>query len=96
VPGPWPRVATVSAATQGCGPAIQDAVSKVRAGRNAVHLSGVLARFGGWRPMVRRMRLERSWGDIVRLLNRDTAGSWTAEPQALLELRGASRIEQET
>ena len=30
-------------------------------------------------PTVRRMRPDQPWGDVVRVLNRDSAGAWTVE-----------------
>ena len=50
-----------------------DAIRKVRAGRDAAHLNGVLAHLDFWLPTVRRMRPAEPWGDVVRVLNRTTA-----------------------
>jgi hypothetical protein len=48
------------------------ALRKLRASRDATHLNGVLAQLG-------RMRPEQPWGDVVRVLNGDTARPWTVE-----------------
>jgi hypothetical protein len=55
------------------------ALRKLRASRDATHLNGVLAQLDSWLPTVRRMRPEQPWGDVVRVLNRDTARPWTVE-----------------
>jgi hypothetical protein len=39
----------------------------------------ILAGLDNWLPTVRRMRPGQPWGDVVRVLNRTTDGSWTAE-----------------
>ena len=49
-----------------------DAIRKLRAGRDAAHLDGILAGLDGWLPTVRRMRPGQPWGDVVRVLNRTT------------------------
>jgi DNA invertase Pin-like site-specific DNA recombinase len=56
-----------------------DAVRKTRASRAAAHLDGVLARLDSWLPTVRRMRPDQPWGDVVRVLNRGNASTWTVE-----------------
>jgi len=61
-----------------------DAIRKVRARRDAAHLDGVLAQLDSWLPIVRRMRPDQPWGDVVRVLNRGHdqqagAATWTAE-----------------
>ncbi len=56
-----------------------DAIRKVRASRDAAHLNGVLAQLDTWLPTVRRMRPAQPWGDVVRVLNRITASTWTVE-----------------
>jgi len=55
------------------------AIRKLRASRDATHLNGVLAQLDSWLPTVRRMRPEQPWGDVVRVLNRDTTRPWTVE-----------------
>jgi DNA invertase Pin-like site-specific DNA recombinase len=63
------------------------AIRKVRASRDAAYLDGVLAQADTWLPIVRRMRPDQPWGDVVRVLNRgQTATSnhvrgtlWTVE-----------------
>jgi DNA invertase Pin-like site-specific DNA recombinase len=56
-----------------------NAIRKLRAGRNAAHLEGVLAGLDTWLPTVRRMRPEQPWGDVVQVLNRGQAARWTVE-----------------
>jgi DNA invertase Pin-like site-specific DNA recombinase len=56
-----------------------DAIRKVRAGRDAAHLDGILAQLDAWLPTVRRMRPDQPWGDVVRVLNRRQAATWTVE-----------------
>ena len=56
-----------------------EAIRKVRAGRDAAHLDGVLAQLDTWLPTVRRMRPAQPWGDVVRVLNRTTDATWTVE-----------------
>ena len=56
-----------------------EAIRKVRAGRDAAHLAGVLARLDTWLPTVRRMRPSQPWGDVVRVLNRTIEATWTVE-----------------
>ena len=56
-----------------------DAIRKVRASRDAAHLDSVLAKLDTWLPTVRQMRPAQAWGDVVRVLNRITASTWTVE-----------------
>ena len=56
-----------------------NAIRKLRASRDAAHLEGVLAQLDSWLPTVRRMRPDQPWGDVVRVLNRTTAATWTVE-----------------
>jgi DNA invertase Pin-like site-specific DNA recombinase len=56
-----------------------DAIRKVRAGRAAAHLDGVLEQLESWLPTVRRMRPDQPWGDVVRVLNRGNGTMWTVE-----------------
>jgi hypothetical protein len=57
-----------------------DAIRKVRAGRDAAHLDGVLAHLDFWLPTARRMRpAQLLWGDVVRVLNRSTESTWSVE-----------------
>ena len=56
-----------------------DAIRKVRASRDAAHLNGVLAQLDTWLPTGRQMRPAQPWGDVVRVLNRITACTWTVE-----------------
>ena len=62
-------------------------IRKLRAGRDAKHLDGVLAQLDAWLPTVRRMRPDQPWGDVVRVLNHGQQASpakagvcaWTVE-----------------
>jgi DNA invertase Pin-like site-specific DNA recombinase len=56
-----------------------DAIRKLRASRDAAHLEGVLAGLDTWLPTVRQMRPNQPWGDVVRVLNRGQAATWTVE-----------------
>ena len=56
-----------------------DAIRKLRAGRDAGYLAGVIAGLDSWLPTVRRMRPSQPWSDVVRVLNHDHAGAWTVE-----------------
>lgn len=57
-----------------------EAISKLRASRDATHLSGVLALLDTWLPTVRRMRPDQPWGDVVRVLNHSGQNpAWTVE-----------------
>jgi len=57
------------------------AIRKLRAGRDAKHLDGVLAQLDAWLPTVRRMRPGQPWGDVVRVLNHGQQAS-SAKPEA--------------
>ena len=56
-----------------------DAIRKVRTRRDKAYLDGVLAQLDSWLPIVRRMRPDQPWGDVVRVLNRAQAAHWTVE-----------------
>src|SRR3954454_14443507 len=55
-----------------------DAIRRVRAGRAAAHLDGVLAHLDTWLPLVRRLRPDHSWDDVARVLNA-RGQNWTVE-----------------
>jgi DNA invertase Pin-like site-specific DNA recombinase len=57
------------------------AIAKLRASRDAGHLESLLARLDDWLPIVRQMRPDQPWGDVVRVLNRapGNAAPWTVE-----------------
>ena len=55
-------------------------IRKLRAGRDAKHLDGVLAQLDAWLPTVRRMRPDQPWGDVVRVLNHGQQAS-SAKPE---------------
>jgi hypothetical protein len=57
------------------------AIAKLRASRDAGHLAGLLARLDEWLPIVRQMRPDQPWGDVVRVLNRAPGNTapWTVE-----------------
>jgi len=56
-----------------------EAIRKVKAGRAASHLDGVLDQLDTWLPTVQRMRPHQPWGDVVRVLNRGNGAVWTVE-----------------
>jgi len=64
-----------------------DAIRKVRASRDAAYLDAVLAQADSWLPIVRQIRPDQPWGDVVRVLNRGQAATpdhvrgrpWTVE-----------------
>ena len=56
-----------------------NAIRNVRASRDKAHLDGVLAQLDSWLPIVRRMRPDQPWGDVVRILNRTASRPWTIE-----------------
>lgn len=55
------------------------AIAKTAAARNRRHMADLVASMDSWMPIVRRMRPDRSWKDIVRVLNANFAKPWTAE-----------------
>src|SRR4051812_13472099 len=55
------------------------AIRKLRASREANHLNAIIGQLDTWLPTVRRMRPDQPWGDVVRVLNRDNADTWTVE-----------------
>src|SRR3954454_15819115 len=56
-----------------------ESIGRLRASRDATHLTSVLAQLDSWLPTVRRMRPDQPWGDVVRVLNHDGASAWTIE-----------------
>ena len=56
-----------------------ETIRKVRKSRDKAHLNTVLAQLDTWLPIVRRMRPDQPWGDVVRVLNRGQAVQWTVE-----------------
>src|SRR3954447_1339607 len=56
-----------------------EAIRKLRASRDTTYLNDILAQLDSWLPTVRRMRPEQPWGDVLRVLNRDTPLPWTVE-----------------
>jgi hypothetical protein len=56
-----------------------DAICKMRLSRDAAHPEGVLAHLDTRLPTVRRMRPEQPWSDVVQVLNRGQAATWTVE-----------------
>jgi len=56
-----------------------EAIRKVRKSRDRAHLNTILAQLDTWLPIVRRMRPDQPWGDVVRVLNRGQAVQWTVE-----------------
>jgi hypothetical protein len=55
------------------------AIRAMRKGRDVQHLNDILAGLDNWLPVVRRMRPDQPWGDVVRVLNRSQETHWTAE-----------------
>lgn len=59
----------------------KNAIAKTAAARNQRHMAGLIASMNGWMPTVRRLRPERPWEDVVRVLNASANDydSWTPE-----------------
>jgi len=53
-----------------------DAIRKIALAREKVYLDTLIAGADRWMPMVRRMRPQHSWEDVVRALN-EKGQSWT-------------------
>ena len=56
-----------------------EAIRKVRKSRDTAHYNTVLAQLDTWLPIVRRMRPDQPWGDVVRVLNHGRGDHWTVE-----------------
>jgi len=56
-----------------------ETIRKVRKSRDMAHLNTVLAQLDTWLPIVRRLRPDQPWRDVVRVLNRGQAVQWTVE-----------------
>jgi DNA invertase Pin-like site-specific DNA recombinase len=56
-----------------------EVIRELRSRRDAVHLDALIANMDSWLPVVRRMRPEATWGNIVRVLNRGGEDNWTDE-----------------
>jgi len=52
---------------------------RTKAGLSAAHLHSVLAQLDNWLPIVRRMRPDQPWGNVVQVLNRGQEKLWTVE-----------------
>lgn len=67
----------------GGNPGLRDrdpaAIQAMRKGRDVQHLNCILAKLDSWLPVVRRMRPDQPWGDVVRVLNRGQDEHWTTE-----------------
>jgi hypothetical protein len=57
----------------------KSAIAKTAAARNRHHMADLMASMDSWMPTVRRMRPDRSWEDIVRVLNATSVKPWTPE-----------------
>jgi DNA invertase Pin-like site-specific DNA recombinase len=57
----------------------KNAIAKTAAARNRRHMADLIASIDSWMPTVRRMRPDRSWEDIVRVLNATAVKFWTPE-----------------
>jgi DNA invertase Pin-like site-specific DNA recombinase len=71
-----------------------DAIRKLRARRDAAHLEDILERLDTWLPIVRRLRPDQPWGDVVRVLNRapvPTSGQDLSRPWTVERLRRTVR-----
>jgi DNA invertase Pin-like site-specific DNA recombinase len=55
------------------------AIAKTAAARNRHHVTSLIASMNSWMPIVRRMRPDRPWEDVVRVLNASTGNPWTPE-----------------
>jgi len=55
------------------------AIAKTAAARDQRHMVGLIAAMNDWMPTVRRMRPDRPWGDVVRVLNAGRGSSWTPD-----------------
>lgn len=55
------------------------AIRAARQARNKTHMESVFARMDSWLPTVRRLRPEKRWDDVVRVLNSVGGVGWTAE-----------------
>jgi hypothetical protein len=73
-----PVHAAVSAAIQPTG-GRSGGIRKLRAGQDASHLKGALARLDDRLPTVGPMRPGQPWSDVVQVLNRGQAATWTVE-----------------
>jgi hypothetical protein len=54
-------------------------LDELRASRDAAHLQAVLAQLDPWQPTAGQMRPDQPWGDVVQVLNRGQAATWTVE-----------------
>jgi hypothetical protein len=55
------------------------AIMVAREARNKTHMESVFARIDSWLPTVRRLRPEKPWDDVIRVINSVGAVRWTAE-----------------
>lgn len=55
------------------------AIAKTTAARNRRYVADLVASMDAWMPTVRRLRPDRPWGDVVRVLNATTPTPWTPE-----------------
>ncbi len=56
----------------------QAAIASIAAARDMHYVSGLIASMDSWMPVVRRMRPDYPWENVVRVLN-TRGGNWTAE-----------------
>jgi DNA invertase Pin-like site-specific DNA recombinase len=62
-----------------------EAIAKITAARDGRYVSALISSMANWMPVVERMRPDRPWDDVVRVLNA-RGGNWTVE-----KLRRATR-----
>jgi hypothetical protein len=55
------------------------ALAKASAARRRRYVKDLIAGMGEWMPVVERMRPDRSWEDVTRVLNAISARRWTPE-----------------
>lgn len=56
-----------------------EAIEKARTARAASHMTSILSTSDSWLPVVKRLRPDETWGDVVRVLNQGAGETWTIE-----------------
>ncbi len=57
----------------------RSAIARTAAARDHNHITGLIASMDSWMPTVQRMRPQRPWEDVVRVLNATADNPWTPE-----------------